>query len=295
MGRDLKISELTRASIDTTIANLTQNGKYIVPAYVSNEGSRSIDLGLLLSVFVDYINTAAAQAVQDIIDQGGGGGGGDTPSTDYQSQITNLSNRVNNLSNQLTQLRTDVTNPTNYPTTYIELVDLNNTVAYQIPSGYGQRSSYTINNPITINVSSFRAPNYLVSLSILGQTETVNQSDSTKKDITIAVRIIITANNGYEGGAITSLVISGRMSTSGGTYERTVSVGPYGDPQSESSGLTIEQNLQYTTPNNISIDAHFVTCSINSTDLGLSASYIPSSQSSNGVTGSITIPNSNGS
>jgi hypothetical protein len=75
MAQDLKISELAAKAFnvetsvtDVVVDNITQSGKYIVPAYIPGEGNKSLDIGLLFNIFKLYINQAAQQAVQNVID-----------------------------------------------------------------------------------------------------------------------------------------------------------------------------------------------------------------------------------
>lgn len=306
MGQDLKISELQRATVNvnqdtnTLVTNLTQTGKFIIPSYVAGEGSRSIDLGQLFSIFKTYVGIAAAQAVQDIYSQGGGGsssGSGQSGSGDDSGggssgdgQTDNYANQIANLREQISELRTNINTPANYPTTFIRLVSETSTANYQIPTGYGQRSSFTQSNPLVISVTGFKAPNFSVDINMVSQQRTTNESDNTKDNVRMRVNIEIKAPNGYSGGQVQTLVVQGRMSTSTGTEATSKTFTSLGDPALDPIPA-FDVDLVYAIPKSVTIDAHFVTCSINTVELGSTATYLPSSQTGNGASGSITLPN----
>lgn len=274
MAQDLKISELIRQAlnIDTQGSNividpLVQSNKYIVPAYIPGEGNKSLDLGLMFNIIKLYVDQAAQDAVQQVIDEGGIDSGGSSGGTSAD---------VTQLQNQITELRTAVYNPSNYPVTYIKLTNGTQNSLYQIVSGIGQASPYTENNPITITTSSITPDNFYVTI----QPTTYTSSG------TATVQLTIDGGNPYAGGTIGTIIVKAYFTTSNGQYEATKVISDFVDTTLDYSNPSIPTqtfNISTTIPSNASISQVAVTCSVSGKELGTSGVNIGGSTISVGI------------
>lgn len=291
MAQDLKISELAAKAFNVetsgtniTVDNIVQSGKYIVPAYIPGEGNKSIDIGLLFNIFKLYIDQAAQQAVQNVVNQGGGsfpsdpGGGGGSGSgsgTDY----TNLSNQINDI-------RSAIYNPQNYPVTFLKLVGGSNTVTYQITTGLGQTSAYGPSNPIVINTTQVTPANFYVMI-----TPGTPTSNGVRVTVPVTVQIYSQIDGAvYTGGTIGAIVISGTLTTSNGQYDarRTISSVQSVTLNSSKTSETVTDYLEFDS-GSASVSLATVTCSIHDVPLGGYGTYIYSNQTVGIGSGTITL------
>lgn len=284
MAQDLKISELAAKAFnvetsgtDVVVDNITQSGKYIVPAYIPGEGNKSLDIGLLFNIFKLYINQAAQQAVQNIIDQGGG-----TSSSSSNSENEDITA----LSNQINELRNAVYNPQNYPTTFIKLVNGSSSIVYQIVSGLGQSSAYGQNNPIVIHTTQVDPADFYVE--ILPGIPT-KSGDSILLPVTVSV-YSQKGSDTYNGGTIGQIIITGTLTTSNGQYEARTTTNALASVNLNSSKTsdTVTAYLEFDA-GDATPSLATVTCSVHGTALGSYGTYIYSNQTAGAGSGTITV------
>lgn len=289
MAQDLKISELAAKAFnvetsgtDIIVDNIAQSGKYIVPAYIPGEGNKSIDIGLLFNIFKLYIDQAAQQAVQNVVNQGGGSfpsdsgsGSGSGSGTDY----TNLSNQINDI-------RSAVYNPQNYPVTFLKLVSGSNTVTYQITTGLGQTSAYGPSNPIIINTTQVTPANFYVMI-----TPGTPTSNGVRVTVPVTVQIYSQKDGAvYAGGTIGAIVITGTLTTSNGQYDarKTNSTLQSVTLNSSKTSEIVTDYLEFDS-GSASVSLATVTCSVHDVPLGGYGTYIYSNQTAGAGSGTITI------
>ena len=287
MAQDLKISELAAKAFNVetsgtnvTVDNITQSGKYIIPAYIPGEGNKSIDIGLLFNIFKLYIDQAAQQAVQNVVNQGGGSfpsdsGSGSGSGTDY----TNLSNQINDI-------RSAIYNPQNYPVTFLKLVSGSNTITYQITTGLGQTSAYGPSNPIVINTTQVTPANFYVMI-----TPGTPTSNGVKVTVPVTVQIYSQKDGAvYAGGIIGAIVITGTLTTSNGQYDarKTNSTLQSVTLNSSKTSETVTDYLEFDS-GSASVSLATVTCSVHDVPLGGYGTYIYSNQTAGAGSGTITI------
>ena len=286
MAQDLKISELAAKAFnvetsgtDVVVDNITQSGKYIVPAYIPGEGNKSLDIGLLFNIFKLYINQAAQQAVQNIIDQGGGSSGGSSGGGSSSQDTTALSNQIN-------ELRNAVYNPQNYPTTFIKLVNGSDSIIYQIVSGLGQSSAYGQNNPIVIHTTQVDPADFYVE--ILPGIPT-KSGDSVLLPVTVSV-YSQKGSDTYNGGTIGQIIITGTLTTSNGQYEARTTTNALASVNLNSSKTsdTVTDYLEFDA-GDATPSLATVTCSVHGTALGSYGTYIYSNQTAGAGSGTITV------
>lgn len=286
MAQDLKISELAAKAFnvetsgtDVVVDNITQSGKYIVPAYIPGEGNKSLDIGLLFNIFKLYINQAAQQAVQNVIDQGGGSSGGSSGGGSSSQDITALSNQIN-------ELRNAVYNPQNYPTTFIKLVNGSDSIIYQIVSGLGQSSAYGQSNPIVIHTTQVDPADFYVE--ILPGIPT-KSGDSILLPVTVSV-YSQKGSDTYNGGTIGQIIITGTLTTSNGQYEARTTTNALASVTLNSSKTsdTVTDYLEFDA-GDATPSLATVTCSVHGTALGSYGTYIYSNQTAGAGSGTITV------
>lgn len=263
MAQDLKISQLPIYSLGTSVEPLMSSGKIIVPATVNENNvlnNKGLDIGQLLNLLRIYVDQAASDAVQNIIDQGGisPGGGGEQSSVD-----------VTQIQNQITELRNNIYNPSNYPTTYLKLTNGSTDSMYQIVTGLGQNSPYTEANPIVINTSYVVPDNFYITI----QPTALTHSNGVA---TAAIQLTIDGSSPYTGGTVGTIIIKTNFITSNGQYESVKTVSDFVNTtvNSQNSFPIYTTNVSVNIPSTYTVSQVSVTCSISGKELGTSGVYI---------------------
>lgn len=269
-----KISEMPTKT-PGTLQEAIVAGKYWIPALMPNDPDTKngrVDLGEMLLRLYNAINTAVSTEIQRRIDNGEIGLGGGGGSSSGQSQdTTTLSNRIQAVSDRVTALEA----AGSWPTHYIKLIAPGQTpVTYALSTGMGV-SPYTYGNPIEINTTNVSLPNFYATIRPGEPTVAANGQVTTRVTITISDK---QGTIQLLGGTIGSVVVTGSISTSAGTYEFTAST-------IDKSGVTLGENNHIESfdvdlvssanlPEGTTVSLVNVTCSISGKALGQSGSYL---------------------
>lgn len=286
--QDLKISQIPQKSCSTMDDITGVSNPLDIPCVYNGENYK-LNLKQLFGIIKSYIDSISANvaasiaqdpsAVSVIAEAVGGGSGQDSGqgSGASQQQITDLTNRVVTAENEIVQLKT----ANNYPTNHIKLIDSNNNeVIYELPSGYGQVTQLTFNNPLVIKTTDLILPNFYVRIRALSY-------DSNNRQITGTVTVS-TMQGSIEllGGTLTQIKVSGSVETNNGLIEiqETTIFSGSSITLPDQSTTSYSQNF---TLNNVVVEEATVsdvgiTCSVNGIALGSRARWIQGGTSTEG-------------
>lgn len=219
-----KISELTNKTLSEN--EVTQGAIYI-PIQSGSTNNK-----VLISNIYDQIYTAIIRYVDTALEGiiSGGGSGDSTPSSGpTQSDFNSLVNRVS-------YLETRLNTPTEWPTNYIGIKDINtnNTIYYALPSGPGQ--SGIKKDEIVIMQSDVALPDMYFTAALT----TVSVQNGLIVTFTPSTR---EGGVGLGGGTVNYLQISGTLRTSSGSYDIEESLSIGGD-----NGVTFAGNTATFSP-----------------------------------------------
>lgn len=268
-----KISEMPTKT-PGTLEEVIVAGKYWIPALMPNDPDTKngrIDLGETLLRLYNAINAAVSAEIQRRINNGEIGTGGGGGSSGQSQDTSDLQNAIQALNSRVATLES----AGSWPTHYIKLIAPGQTpVLYGLSTGMGV-SSYTQNNPIEINTTNVSLPNFYATIRPGEPVVAANGQVTTRVTITISDK---QGTIQLLGGTIGSVVVTGSISSSSGTYDFTTAT-------IDKSGVTLSENNHTESfdvdlvsnanlPEGTTVSLVNVTCSIAGKALGQSGSYL---------------------